>query len=320
MRQKEEKIFNYLNENTTSGEQKEIEKWIEESSSNNKVFEEVSKLYTLTDLDVESFSPSMDDAWNKVSEKTFKTEEAKIVKMNFNILFKVAAVLVLCTGLGYFFFTNTPKINQIATVNGQIQKVELADGTQVWINENTTFKFPEEFSDKEREVYLEGEAYFDVTKNPEKPFVIRSKNTFTQVLGTSFNLLATNQKSEVNVTSGKVALVNNNDNSNKAILVKGEKGILQDGVVKKSEDFDANSMAWKTKQIVFESANVNEVAEVLKDYYNIEIEYAENITDCLITSTFEDVSIEEIFEVLKVIAQINNTYKDGIYHLTGPGC
>lgn len=322
MQQKIENIFNYLNKKTTSGQQKEIENWISEDSENVNIFDEVKKLYNITSLEDENFSPQEDKAWNKVSKKLFETKKDKVVQINFGFVMKIAAMLTLILGLGYFYFINqnTPAQTVITTVANQIKQIELVDGTKVWINENSTFKYLKEFTSKNREVYLNGEAYFEVAKNPAKPFIIHSKNTFIQVLGTSFNLNTNEDISEINVVSGKVALVLNSDKNNKVVLLKGERGLLLDGQVEKSAFFNANTMAWKTKKIVFKSTELKKVVKVLQDFYNIEIELNKNISNCLITSTFDNKPVEEIFKVLNIIAKIDNIQIDSVYHLSGVGC
>lgn len=322
MQQKIENIFNYLNKKTTFGQQKEIENWISEDSENVNIFDEVKKLYNITSLEDENFSPQEDKAWNKVSKKLFETKKDKVVQINFGFVMKIAAMLTLILGLGYFYFINqnTPAQTVITTVANQIKQIELVDGTKVWINENSTFKYLKEFTSKNREVYLNGEAYFEVAKNPAKPFIIHSKNTFTQVLGTSFNLNTNEDISEINVVSGKVTLVLNSDKNNKVVLLKGERGLLLDGQVEKSAFFNANTMAWKTKKIVFKSTELKKVVKVLQDFYNIEIELNKNISNCLITSTFDNKPVEEIFKVLNIIAKIDNIQIDSVYHLSGVGC
>ena len=322
MQQKVEDIFNYLNENTTPEEQKRVEKWISESSENDRIFEEVSKLHSLSGDEVENFNPNVVAAWEDLSGKLFVGKNDNVIKVNFGLIMKLAAMVVLSVGLGYFLLNQETELvyKSIATSSDQIQKIELADGSQIWINENTTLKYPESFADDKREVYLKGEAYFDVSKNPDKPFIIRSKNTYTQVLGTSFNLRTTDEASEVNVVSGKVALVHNSDKENKVVLVKGESATLENGLIKKSKVFDINSSAWKTRKLVFESANMVQVVAELKDFYSVEITYDTNLSNCLITSTFENKTLDEVLEVLKVIAQIENEFKDNVYQLSGPGC
>lgn len=322
MQQKVEDIFNYLNENTTPEEQERVEKWISEAPENDKIFEEVSKLHSLSGDEFDNFNPNVDSAWEDLSEKLFAGKKEKVIKVNFGLIMKLAAMVVLSVGLGYFLLNQQTELvyKTLATSSDQIQKIELADGSKVWVNENSTLKYPESFSDGKREVYLDGEAYFDVSKNPNKPFIIRSKNTYTQVLGTSFNLKTTDETSEVNVISGKVALVHNSDKENKVVLVKGQSASLENGLIKKSIVFDINASAWKTRKLVFESANIVQVVVELKEFYGVEITYDTNLSNCLITSTFEDKTLDEVFEVLKVIAQIENELKDNVYQLSGPGC
>jgi ferric-dicitrate binding protein FerR (iron transport regulator) len=103
-------------------------------------------------------------------------------------------------------------------------------------------------------------------------------------------------------------------------LVKGESASLENGLIKKSEVFDLNASAWKTRKLVFESTNIVQVVVELEEFYGVEITYDTNLSNCLITSTFENKTLDEVFEVLKIIAHIENKLKDNVYQLSGPDC
>src|SRR5690606_25053603 len=104
-----------------------------------------------------------------------------------------------------------------------IDSVRLSDGTMIWLNRETTIRFPETFPDNERRVYLSGEAFFQVEKEADRPFVIEGQNTVTRVLGTSFNLRTSGHSASVEVVTGKVSFAALNKPDNVQLLTKGEK-------------------------------------------------------------------------------------------------
>lgn len=329
MQQSEEKILNYLNGFCSEEDKASMERWMEDSESNRKEFEQVKKLYELSGDEDSSFTPDVDMAWNELSSRVFEDndssevqgEDTKVRKVDFRIYYKVAAALVIAIGLGYILTINNTQQEfvTLSTQAEEIKEVTLSDGTKVWLNENSVFKYPKNFEEDARDVALNGEAFFEVNKDPKRPFTIASKSTYTQVLGTSFNLTTRKDFARVDVVTGKVALVDQ-DGEDKVVLVKGQTGTFKNGTMSKSEDADPNALAWRTGKLVFKSATLSEVVKVLEQHYDVRIGLDDNVKGCLITSEFDQASIEEVLEILKIIAKITNTSEDGDIHLTGPGC
>ncbi len=114
--------------------------------------------------------------------------------------------------------------NRISTPRGGIFKVELADGTNVWLNSSSSIRFPTDFSDTIREVEITGEAYFEVAHDPEQPFRVKVKDTYINVLGTHFDVMAYDNEESINTTLLEGSLKVDNEKSSK-LLVPGEKAI-----------------------------------------------------------------------------------------------
>src|SRR5688572_15893212 len=126
-----------------------------------------------------------------------------------------AAVIIMLTGIGYLHWRDQKKAAVLASLvekhnaRGTKSTITLTDGSKVWLNADSKLQYPEVFSGNLREVYLNGEAFFEVTKNPSRPFIIHLANGTVRVLGTSFNIRAyDNEKTvETSVTTGKVAFI-----------------------------------------------------------------------------------------------------------------
>ncbi|WP_456457888.1 FecR family protein [Reichenbachiella sp.] len=157
---------------------------------------------------------------------------------------------------------------------GQKSTLTLGDGTKVKLNSGSTFRFPETFSDTLREVYLTGEAFFDVAKNPNKPFVIHSQGVETRVLGTSFNISAypTSENVSVAVATGKVKVKLSENKKRSEVLIPNQMFVYQKskGRTFKAEDINlADLLAWKDKRIVFNKSLHDEIIETLERWYGV---------------------------------------------------
>lgn len=326
----EEKIFNYLNGFSSEKEKLQVEEWVSLSDSNKKEFEKLKRIYELSALDVESYSPDVDIAWSAVSDELFsdqtiqlKTKEEKPRSFQLGVFYRIAAVLVLTIGIAYFLVNKGAEESfdmAYKTKPGELKELVLADGTKISLNENTTFKYSEQFGEGNRKVYLEGEAFFNVAKDKDRPFVIESPAAFTRVLGTSFNLRTNSKKSRVDVYSGKVEFGSLSGDSNQVVITKGQSAAFKNGSTSIIKTINANANSWKTGQLIFEGAPMTKVVAALKKVYKVEINLDKNISNCTITSTFENDSLKEILEVIETIAQIKNTKKNDVIYMSGPGC
>ncbi|MDO4163629.1 MAG: FecR family protein [Bacteroides sp.] len=170
--------------------------------------------------------------------------------------------------------TITRKMLQTHTITiprGKTFKLVLADGTEVWLNANSKLIYPTEFIEKERSVFLEGEAYFKVTKNA-KPFIVKTNYVQTRVLGTEFNVRSY-QADDVHVTlvSGKVR-VSNADNTCTVNLNPGKDAILRDDGRFDTEDVDSDKYTyWKDGYFYFDQLPLVEIMQSVGSWYNVNV-------------------------------------------------
>jgi len=150
-----------------------------------------------------------------------------------------ASVLILFSlGLGYYYY-NTQKIeshfeisyfesfNVFNALPGKRNVIKLSDGSTVTLNSNSELKAPDSFNNDFRVVYLKGHAHFEISKNPEKPFIIYTDDTRTEVIGTSFDInTIQNKATEIIVTSGIVSFSDNQKLNNSIILKVDDKAIF----------------------------------------------------------------------------------------------
>ncbi len=249
----------------------------------------------------------------------------------FAIPFRIAAIVILTLGLGFVvYFTLGNKQSQwieAATASKEIKEVALPDGSKVWLNGASTLRYGRKFqSAARREVWLEGEAYFEVDHNPQRPFTIHIQGAITQVLGTSFNVRGypTESTIEVGVLSGKVAFSAQESKLPEKITLQPGNGVVFDKEntsIRKTEKNDANLLAWKTHRLVFEDAPLQEVIAALEKYFGINIKLANTgLAYCRFKGTFKEAKLEEILTVMQVSMNISTLQKGNQYIISGKGC
>ncbi|WP_051292954.1 FecR family protein [Olivibacter sitiensis] len=167
------------------------------------------------------------------------------------------------------------RFNTIVVPKGKRYQLELEDGTRVWMNAGSSIKYPVQFISAERRVTLEGEAYFEVVKNAEKPFVISTIKSEIYVLGTSFNVnaYATETADRTTLVEGAVKITGRK--KQKQLLLKaGDEALVDDATMtKRKADLDA-VLAWKNNLFIFRNESLGKLMEVLSRHYAVEIEFA----------------------------------------------
>lgn len=189
-----------------------------------------------------------------------------------------ACVLLFLSVAGYqsFFYHTISPSNTLATTTfaRDIRLLRLPDGTRVWINQNTIIEYPEQFNSKERAITLKGEAFFEVAKDPTKPFVITSGDIKTTVLGTSFNVKAySGMEPEVHVRTGKVRV---ETDRNVVLLERGYSALFspKSGILKK-EKTNVLEPEWKKELLDVDGLTMGQVIEKLQTVHAFTVEYAE---------------------------------------------
>lgn len=248
--------------------------------------------------------------------------------------FKAAAFVLLVVAFSYvvwqFGDINKPKV--VTTLQASafrvINKVMLADGSIVWLKPNSTLTYPEEFAG-ERHVILQGEALFEVAKNPNRKFIIQCGELTTTVLGTSFNIKANEKDIEVIVLTGKVSLTSKNDvqevivlPNERAVYNRKEKQIakVKTEVEKKEKTF--GSVATGTEyRMYFEDTRLEEVIMRIESKFDVKIEMEnEKLGNCMITANFTGQSLERTLSMIAQALGIEYEMKDRIIALHGSGC
>ncbi|MFY0255349.1 FecR family protein [Chitinophaga sp. 30R24] len=178
---------------------------------------------------------------------------------------------------------NATAYNTISTPKGRQFRVVLPDGTRVWLNAASSLQYPIAFNGKERIVQLNGEAFFEVTKNVQQPFKVRILQQLNiEVLGTSFNVNAyTNEKSSTTtLIDGAIAISLAHQTSTPMVLKPGEQLQSQDGNMKINRHANVEkAVAWKNGLFSFQDVGLREMMRQLERWYNLDVVYEGNVPD-----------------------------------------
>ncbi len=271
-------IANFLSGEATDTEKAELTEWIESSSSNKKQFEESKRIWDNSQTyfsRTESLSDQL-HIKDQIINQLVNRKEGRSISF---WLIRIAAILAIPVLLEIGWYLGNSGNNgeevlcEVSTPKGHISRCTLADGTEVWLNAGSTLKYPSTMNGNQREVNLDGEAYFKVTKNAHKPFIVNTKLAQIKVLGTVFNLKAYTCESKVETTleEGRVEFKVNSATINPIELKPGEQVVFNHVNQKLSvHQVDTYLLtAWKDGKYVFKDAELKDIINELERLYDV---------------------------------------------------
>ncbi|WP_455640968.1 FecR family protein [Parabacteroides sp.] len=239
-----------------------------------------------------------------------KTRKAQRILLNIAGYAAAIALLIIST---YFITSNhyssissTIADNKLYVPAGQRVKLTLQDGTDVWLNSQTTFTYPAIFSGNERRVTVEGEAFFDVAKNAEKPFVVTSQGIEMKVLGTKFNVHSYPVEKDIQTSliEGSLHVYIPHKNKEGVILKPNEQVTIKDGVMRVGMIPHHDYFLWRDGIYSFEDELLIDILKKLQLYYDVKIEIKDpSIFKWEYTGKFRQ--RDGIDEILRMIQRIH---------------
>ncbi len=333
--QMQELLIRYLDLEVNDEEMAKVEQWLSHPA-NLAYFEGLKQLYMRVPH-TQSATPAnvnVDAAWQMVASKTTEsvggTSPLKVVKGNavWSFWLKIAAVLVIGTSIFWWVVNNndshqTATLKTMKTENNTLL-VSLPDGSRVTLNAHSSLTYPEVFEGGKRNVQLKGEAFFDIERDTTQPFIISAGNANIQVLGTSF-LVRDSKDSGVSVLvkTGKVKLYSAKNHNAAVVLVKGEQGFLaRTGKLPVKQTIEnINYLSQYDKVLRFENTPLNLVLKDLEKQYGVVFNVQQStIEGCKITAKFEESSLDDILETLKIYFTWNIQQNGNTVTIKGKGC
>ena len=256
-------------------------------------------------------------------ENTASVIEIQRPKKNLLWLRSIAAAaiaLIVLSASFYFFRINTlenttTRLTELKTKNGSIAKIRLADGTLVTLNALSTLSYPKNFTGKTREVFLSGEAFFDVAKDHNHPFIVHTNQSDIQVLGTAFDIKSykNDPQFEATLFRGSIQATFKDNPTIKVILKPTDKLVIQHtsySLTKETYFDDSNTLnietAWMNNKLVFKNEPFEQLANSLERKYGNNIFFKNDVLKSIkFTGEFEKEDINQILLSLKIVTRFN---------------
>jgi len=207
---------------------------------------------------------------------------------------------------------NEMKYNTVSTPRGGQYMIVLGDGTKVWLNADSYLKFPAGFTTSQRDVELSGEAYFEVAKNPAKPFKVKiispsGDSSNLEVLGTHFNVNAYGDENVVKTTllEGSVKV---EKNDHEEILIPGQQALISDQISIRKTDVNV-SIAWKNGKFLFRDATIYSIAEQIKRWYDVDVQFEGAISQHFNLEVSRNVPLSKLLDGLEGTGQVKFVFK-----------
>jgi transmembrane sensor len=299
-------------------EKGELENWINESAENKKTYQESESAWKLT-ANKATYTPNTDKAWNKINKKiNTPVMELNTPKRKLK-LGLIAAIFIGVVAVGSILNYSLKENYTIYTASNQVGHFTLLDGSEIWLNKNSEIKLKENFNTKNREVILNGEAFFEVKRDDQKPFVISTKLSKTTVLGTSFSVKGFDASplNILNVKTGKVAFTNGTE---KEIFIAGERGELNNKEIIKGS-VGINDFAWQKGIFSFNNVSLKKIASELNQNYAVAIQFENTgLENCLFTGDLTTRNLEQNLEALAITNNLSYAKKNDVIVFSGEGC
>lgn len=319
-----ELLGRYFSGEATPEEAMAVDDWIREHRDHRKLYDQVAAVWDDAALQQRYRLPDKAAALQELKAKmTGRPVVRKMLPLS-----RIAAGLVLLAGVAAILFfmlrsgneRGAPAIVSKQTGEG-IRRDTLPDRSTVVLNSHSALQYAEGFRDTARWVKLSGEAWFDVTSQPHKPFIVAVGDVRIEVLGTSFNVRQSDTAIAVMVKTGAVRM----SEGDSSIQVKaGQEGVYH--IARKelgltAGAFNSNQLGYATRVFNFDNITLKEITAQLEKAYGIRVVFENKaLEDCTMSSSFDNKPIEYIFEVISVTLNVTCRFEKEEVFINGAGC
>jgi ferric-dicitrate binding protein FerR (iron transport regulator) len=356
-------IIDYCKNNLKQEQADELLLWIEKDKENQKSFTETVNIWNATkDYSKKRFDA--EEAWSKLNRRirVDKTQphfggHGKIVHLRLWWLMAAAGVFLLLIASGILiYFAEKPALPlnsfyEAVAPKGSRLIITLADGSNVWLNSGTSVKYDAGFGISSRNIYLEGEAYFVVSKNKDIPFKVKTSDITVTALGTAFNIKAYKEENVIETTleNGEIRIDQTNINgkpvrnasvflkqNQKAVYLKDignlslNENINEVTGSKKGEDLGKNILtikidtlvdtklttSWKDNKWIFKSEKLDKLAPILERRYDVSIIFMDSVNNYKFTGTIKEESLDQVLNVLCMAAPVKYEIRQNLVYFS----
>jgi ferric-dicitrate binding protein FerR (iron transport regulator) len=300
----------------TAEEKTQLESWLAEEVSHRDLFDQLKMSWQEAESYKKNFHVDLDKGWKSIQKRINQAESTPVIIPFWKQpALRIAASLVLLVGMAWaaFHYLNggatADQYASIVTAENEVTEITLPDGSTVWLNENSSLSYPTKFFT--RDIELSGEAQFEVKHDAEHPFTVNAAGTRTTVLGTIFDIHATEAAVRVSLIEGSIAFASSDE---QVVLVPGEtvNYDAQSGQLTKDLHTTQNFNSWKTGELTFQQKSIAEVIADMEAYFDITVDLENNSAqECLFTGTFNKPTFDEIVDVLSFTYDLTRSQREG---------
>ena len=317
-------LIKYFSGKLSADELKKVADWMKDPKNESEVRGMLGNIWTHADIEFTGEKPDFEILLSRIHSgmhnRLGKAAGYVRLKMIYRSFSRIAAILIfpLLFLTVYFYLKNEVPLNadtaniiqqEIYTKPGTLSKITLADGTLVWLHDGTTLRYPERFGKDQRQVFVDGEAYFEVVSDPDCPFVVENPMMETVVTGTKFNLNAysADQFFEATLIEGKIQLQKGQD------YYRMEPGqqIQFDDKTEKVSKLEVNpylSTAWINGKLIMQDEPLSIAVKKISRWYNIEIILQDpELQNYFLTATIENEKPEQTLKLISMALPVDYT-------------
>jgi len=313
----DELLVKYLLGEATDAERQAVQEWIGASSDNRQYFDHFRIIWTESRQLAAESKIDTEAAWQRFRSRIAQAQQpenvvafAPAAKRRPRMAGMAAALVLLLTGSLTAYYFLSLRTNTIVLASGNKVRVDtLPDGSVITLNKNSRLTYNKDFNRSGRQVTLEGEGFFNVTPNKQKPFDIAANEVNIHVVGTSFNVKSSTQQTEVIVETGVVRV----GVSRQAVTVNPmQKAIVTGHKLAVERNTGALYNYYRTKEFVCNNTPLYQLAEVLNTAYDTRIVISDNrVRNLRLTTTFRGMPLNDILKVVTETFNLTIEQQDG---------
>ena len=311
----QEVILKILNKKEAVAEYEQLNQWKAETEENLKLYQEISKIVEEGD--------QLSDYKDYNVESGYARFKKQISNPSHGWM-KYAAIGLLLL-MGGYFLMNKADISKDAApqtyiAENSVEAVDLQDGSTITLNNGAKVSELSDFT-KIRNVDLKGEAFFDINPDKNRPFRVQLKeDLLVEVLGTSFNIINTDEQFDISVESGHVELKTFNRSIS---LYKGDAAKMIDGSIVKYKQKTGNHLSWMSEKLIFKNTPITSVLDDVSNHFDAKFNVSNKVknSECNLSSTFDTENLDQIMAELSKIVELSySKEKDGSYLIKDITC
>ena len=346
-------VVSYLTGSISEVDLEKLNEWINDSNENRSHFNSLKDTWILSGTNNISSLTNTEESWNgfrkNLSHKWLRVGVKSREKVRMNKYFKLAASWLLFFGIGSvvtLLLTENPaepiavtenRITEISTPLGARSKISMPDNTQVWLNAGTTVSYTQDYGQHTRTINLKGEAFFDVAKDSQHPFIVNTEGVVVYALGTRFNVKAYPEEKTISATleTGKIDIKTSSMSDKKErILLKPKDKLIYHKETRETEKYTESpeekvkpakssqakfkdisvlsnvrtelSTSWKDPRWIIDREPLSSLAPMLERRFNLKIIFGDDlIRKYKFTGTIENETINQLMNALKLTAPLD---------------